>query len=157
MSEASQSHAEESVLPTLEELSQGPSPQCRTYSEKNIFISKPKGPVLRLLPVWADSAHSQLEGARIISCPPIPCLPSRPKVPLTSLIASALWMTPGPGNSCCWPPHAGNHALCCLTAVRGAVACPGECLQREQALNWFSRLTVIPSWEAACTGTEQSS
>lgn len=86
-----------------------------------------------------------------------PCMLLRLKVPPMSPRANALRMTPSPAHSYPWPPHAGNHFQGCLTALRGAMACPGECLLREQALNWFSRLTVIPSWEAAHTGTEQSS
>lgn len=93
MSEATRPHPERpspcwaithgSALPAFGEVSEVPGPQSRKHPEKGSFATKPKEPMRglperRRLPAGADSAHSQVEGARITSCPPYP--PSAPEV-----------------------------------------------------------------------------
>ena len=124
-----------SALSIFGEVSEVEGPQSRKHLKKDSFVTKPKEPVLGLWESEVDrgSQFCSCTGGRagITSCLPIPCLPPHLKAPATSPTASALCTSRSPAHGCPWPPHAGNHVLCCITAVRGAVAYPGECLRRE--------------------------
>ena len=98
------------------EVSEVQGPQSRKHLKKDSVVTKPGEPVpgLSESEVARGSRFCSCAGGRagITSCPP--------RAPPPSPAATAPSTSRGPAHGCPWPPHAGSHVLCCLTAVRGA-------------------------------------